>query len=408
MTGAEKRGIAFSGQPIMLRPALPRLVDFSLPDDIAVAPPPSGAPAGTARFLGAWVGYWGESLPHLLVVERLRSDGGVQALYVVGSTPELGTKTWPRLSGKIAAGRLILDSSRAKISYTFEPKGRLLGRFEMNGGGAAVGVFEPIELAELRNPDRVIPNPALGETVRIPHRSAMLPDGSRPIELEGTLYRPPGAEAAPLAIINHGSTGGYRIDPTQTMRHEAEALWLLERGFAVLVPMRRGRGRSEGIFGEELDLRNCAPGLAEAVEDLASAMAYGCALPCVQRRPVLLLGQSRGGFLSTVFAARDAAEVGGVISFAGGWVGRSPFNDGSFNTEILAEAGATARVPQLWIYGERDSHYSAEHIEANRNAFMRVGGAVAVKTFSVPGDGHFVITFPDRWRPSADAYLDGL
>jgi hypothetical protein len=149
----------------------------------------------------------------------------------------------------------------------------------MNGGAFAVGVFEPIGIARLSGPDRLVPRPALGDTVRIPHRSVMLPDGSRPIELEGTLYRPTRGEAAPLAIINHGSTGGYRYDPRLTLHHEAEALWLLERGFAVLVPMRRGRGCSEGVFGEELDLRNCRPGLEEAVEDLASAVAYGRALP---------------------------------------------------------------------------------------------------------------------------------
>ena len=113
----------------------------------------------------------------------------------------------------------------------------------------------------------------------------------------------------------------------------------------------------------------------------------------------------RGGFLS-IFAARDAQSVAGVISFAGGWVGSA--GGGEFNTTMLAEAAAATRVPQLWIYGERDSHYSAEHIEANARAFARAGGSVTVETFSVPGDGHLVMTFPDRWRPSADAYLDGL
>jgi hypothetical protein len=80
MTGAEMRGIPASGQPIVLRPTLPKLADFSLPVDIAVAPPPSDAPASAARFLGAWVGFWGEFLPHLLVIERLSSDGTVHTL----------------------------------------------------------------------------------------------------------------------------------------------------------------------------------------------------------------------------------------------------------------------------------------------------------------------------------------
>src|SRR5262249_32610791 len=146
-------------------------------------------------------------------------------------------------------------------------------------------------------------------------------------------------------------------------------------------------------------------GLEEAVDDLASAITYGQSLPGVADGPVLLVGQSRGGFLSMIYAGRHPEAVAGVVSFAGGWVGQTPFNSGAFNAEVLAEVAATAAAPQLWLYGERDSYYGVEHIRANHAAFVRAGGNATLKIFSLRLDGHFLIGFPDVWRPDAEAYI---
>src|SRR5205807_771704 len=163
-----------------------------------------------------------------------------------------------------------------------------------------------------------------------------------------------GDAAAPLAIINPGSTDGGRVAARQPFRHTAEALWLREHGFAVLVPMRRGRGGSEGSSAEEAATTEFCEGLEDAVEDLASAIAYGLALPFVRHCPVLLVGQSRGGFLSVVYAGRHPHQVAGVVNFAGGWTGEHW--NGAFNTKTMRDAGRGARAPQLWLYGKRDSY----------------------------------------------------
>jgi hypothetical protein len=62
-------------------------------------------------------------------------------------------------------------------------------------------------------------------------------------------------------------------------------------------------GRSKGIngaddYGREHDdsLIDVSAGVAQTVEDLKSAIAYGRKLPGVRPGPVLLAGQSRGGF----------------------------------------------------------------------------------------------------------------
>jgi dienelactone hydrolase len=83
-----------------------------------------------------------------------------------------------------------------------------------------------------------------------------------------------------------------------------------------------GRGRSEGINGEEDfgrdhegSLIDVSAGIAQAVEDLESAVAYGRQLRGVRPGPVVLAGQSRGGFLAMHYAGLKPGEVMGVVNF---------------------------------------------------------------------------------------------
>lgn len=384
----------------------PALRDLALPPRFQIEPPATGIAEGAAKFLGAWGGLWDDVLPHLLVVERIEPGGRVRAIYAVGDAPQWGiARQWIGMSGVATADRLVLDNLNVTISYEFDPNGRLVGTYRTRTGVLSVGVFERMEVGALADLSRPLPCPILGEAVRIPHASVQTPDGERPLELAATLYRPQSTKPAPLAIINHGSTGGT-FSPRQTFRSAAQALWLLERGFTVLVPMRRGRGESEGVFGEETLPFDLEGGLEQAIEDLDSALIYAQALPFVQRGPALLVGQSRGGFLSAVYASLYPEAVAGVINFAGGWTGED--YQGTFNRDTLAEAGRTARVPQLWLYGKQDSLYGEKHIRANHVAFVKSGGKATLELFDVPGDGHFLIGYPDLWRWLADAYLDGL
>ena len=75
-----------------------------------------------------------------------------------------------------------------------------------------------------------------------------------------------------------------------------EAHSLREKGFAVLALMRRGRGRSEGINGEENFARGHDGSVTDFSAEIAerspmsnSAIAYGRKLPSVRQGPVLLV-----------------------------------------------------------------------------------------------------------------------
>lgn len=179
---------------------------------------------------------------------------------------------------------------------------------------------------------------------------------------------------------------------------------------AVLALMRRGRGRSEGINGEENFGRNhdgglidVSAGVAEAVEDLVSAIAYGRTLAGVRSGPVLLAGQSRGGFLAMHYAGLKPDEVMGVVNFVGGW-----FPYGPVTTPYYANAGrgAADKVPQLWLYADNDRLYEEALVREYYQAFTAAGGRARFELLhGIPGDGHLLRLVPGRWRPVADEFL---
>ncbi len=90
------------------------------------------------------------------------------------------------------------------------------------------------------------------------------------------------------------------------------------------------------------------------MEDLRAAIGFGLRQPGVRPRPVLLARQSRGGFLSIIYAGLHPVDVSGVISFVGGWTAN--WCNCAFNIQRLAKAGAGAKAPQLWLHADNDRY----------------------------------------------------
>ena len=107
----------------------------------------------------------------------------------------------------------------------------------------------------------------------------------------------------------------------ETLTYAETARFFVERGWAVLIPMRRGRGASDGEYLERYECESPAlsSGLDRAIEDLDAVMAFVAQQPWVDRNRLLLGGMSRGGFLSIVYASLRPTGAKGVINFAGGW-----------------------------------------------------------------------------------------
>jgi dienelactone hydrolase len=385
-----------------------------LPGKFDMETPGPDVPPEIARFLGAWVGTWHDDR-HILVVERVTPDGHANVVFAQSDSAFYGmNREWWRDKATIVDGVLTMTGFRV-FRYAFDGPDRLyltatIAR-GVASGNVTSGVLVRADMARLASGDRPTDWPWPGERVGIPHLTVRTPDGARPIMLEATFYPPAGPGPAPLAIFTHGSDVGR--NQLRTWSFSTEAHWLRDNGFAVLALMRRGRGRSEGINGEEDfgrahdgSLVDVSAGVEQAVEDLESAIAHGRTLPGIRPGPVLLAGQSRGGFLAMHYAGLKPGEVMGVVNFSGGWY---PY--GPVTTPYYANAGrgAAEKVPQFWLYADNDKLYPEALIREYHQAFTAAGGRVRFELLhDVPGDGHLLRLHPGRWRPIADEFLASL
>ncbi len=395
-------------------PAQPLTVDpetiVPLPKQFDMETPGRDVPPDIARFQGAWIGTWQDDR-HILVVERVSADGHAKVVFARSDSAFYGmNREWWRDEARVVDGVLTMTGFRV-FRYAFDGADRLYMTTTLKSGGVTSGAMVRADAARLAAGERPADWPWPGERVRVPHLTVRTPDGARPISLEGTFYPPVGPAPAPLAIFTHGSDVGR--NQLRSWSFSTEAHWLRDNGFAVLALMRRGRGTSEGINGEEDfgrahdgSLVDVSAGVAQAVEDLESAIAYGRTLPGVRPGPVLLAGQSRGGFLAMHYAGLKPADVMGVVNFSGGWYPYGPVTTPYYGN---AGRGAADKVPQLWLYADNDRLYEEALIREYFKAFTAAGGRARLEVLhGVPLDGHLLRLVPSLWRSTADAFLNSL
>jgi dienelactone hydrolase len=234
------------------------------------------------------------------------------------------------------------------------------------------------------------------------------------------LCRPPGQGAPRLAVINHGKSprAAQRI-AYRPPACEAEAVrWFLERGFAVLLPVRRGYGLSGGAMPEAHP--SCAPtrdyvaGALEAARDIRAAIAYATALPGIRPDGVVVVGQSAGGLGTVALSSLNEPSISALVNMAGGDGGHLNLVRGAVcHPENLVRAaarfGATARTPMLWIYTANDSYFAPPLAESMHRAYVAAGGQARLEQLDAWGtDGHllfFARGGASVWGPLVEAFL---
>jgi dienelactone hydrolase len=382
-----------------------------LPSDLKADPPAADVPASISRFSGAWAhGAWDDVLPHVLVVETLNGTGHAQVVYALGDAAEANVKRgYRRLTGRIVADQLMLELGEG-ASVVYRVAGDSLRGTFVSSRRRYTVTLTRATLAEVMAMPATVPGAVTGTTVRIPMTEGGA--GGQRLTLEATLYRPAGNGPHAVLLFNHGSTGGTVAHAT-TLRPSRQARFFVERGFAVLAPMRRGRGASDGTPAEHEG--TCDPdvlgaGMARAIEDVDAAMAYLRAQPWADPERVLVGGQSRGGILSVAYAAERSGTIRGVINFAGGWTTQRCDESGrGFNQATFAAAGGRTRVPMLWLYAEEDRYYSALWIRRYHEAFAKAGGVATFHLFpAFDGDGHRLVDRVEMWKSAADDFLRRL
>ncbi|HZU91708.1 MAG TPA: alpha/beta fold hydrolase [Stellaceae bacterium] len=371
-----------------------------LPEDLAIAAPGADVPAADAALSGAWGnGAWEGTIPTALIVERIAADGTAQVIYALGNTehPKL-TAEWRRIEGHIADHRLTIhlpdpnSSTDYRVQYRIVAPGLLEGDFTNYDGWREHAFLQRI----------AGPPAAIIATAALPFRpiwqQIWIPEhwAGQTIRLEATLYRTRLPGRQPLVILNHGWASPRSVK--NTLRFQAQSRFFLARGYSVVVPMRKGRGRSGGPLGTGVD---------GAVADLDAVVDAMRAEPWVDPARIIVAGWSRGGLTSVVYAARHPDKVAGVINFSGAW---GPYEE---SLPYLAAAGKIAHVPELWLYDENDSYIPLPEARKAFNAFRANGGAGDFVTFGnisgmppgATGEGHTLFEHVGMWQAAVAAYL---
>ncbi|MDB5800378.1 MAG: hypothetical protein JWL63_1317 [Rhodocyclales bacterium] len=290
------------------------------------------------------------------------------------------------------------------------------------GLGGLDGEYSKLLISWIKNqtplPQRIgAENPAEAhiETVH------MIPAGSRGIfarnTLEMTLFTPLGNGPFPLVIFNHGDVSLEPEDIRRQVRFRDMfmAREFLALGFAVAEPARPGIGRSSGIYSAYPLAYSGSSALDKGelhAREVFAAVEYLRTLPQIDADNIVLSGQSAGGFAVIVVGMTKPSPpwLKAIVDFSGG---RTDSPMGKVSTALLkpmidafGEAGKTTQVPELWIFAENDSRYSADTIRASHVAFTQAGGQAELLLYPPSkGDGHFVYHEPEKWRDGLRQFM---
>lgn len=243
------------------------------------------------------------------------------------------------------------------------------------------------------------------QVVMIPARS-----GNEHVELETTIYRPPGEGPFPLMVMNHGKALGNPRDQGRD-RFIILAREFVRRGYAVVVPMRKGFSRSTGEYVSN-GCNMAAHGLSQA-NDLEGALEYLRTQSWVDPERILVAGQSYGGLAAVAFSIRNFPGVRGIINFAGGLKvhgGDCQWQDSL--VQAFSRFGAQSTSPTLWFYGENDAHFGPKLAERMHQAYVQAGGhAVLVAYGPFKKDAHSMAASRDGvqvWWPQTEQFLRAI
>ncbi len=243
----------------------------------------------------------------------------------------------------------------------------------------------------------------------------------RPVtaEIPLTLFRPAGDGPFPLAVISHGRSGPDQRRDQGRVRYDLVARWLVNKGFAVVVPTRLGYGETFGVADPEHS-GSCAALRADemalaASEQVVAAIDYVRTLPWADTRRWIAVGQSVGGLASLATAWRAPAGLQAVINFSGGAGGRPEVAPAdpcgpAVIEQVLESRAAAARAPTLWFYWDNDRYWGPTWPRRWARAWEKGGGQVRLHQLPAVGrDGHSgLLADIETWMPLAEAWLSAL
>jgi dienelactone hydrolase len=199
-----------------------------------------------------------------------------------------------------------------------------------------------------------------------------------------TTYRPRAWGPFPWIVMSHGTAPTPEANRTIGRYRSLNPIreWV-RRGYAVIVPVRRGYGASGGAkFGDSYgtcsrpDFRRAGEG---AALDLLATIEWARTQSDLDQERWLLVGQSAGGFASIYTASKRPDGLVAVLAFAPGRGGRPDTNPGQPCApepvaRLFASIAPSITVPVLWFYAENDAYIGPVAAKLWFDSFRAAGG----------------------------------
>lgn len=226
------------------------------------------------------------------------------------------------------------------------------------------------------------------------------------LELEATLFKPPGAGPFPVVVLNHGKSPGDAHFQDRA-RYEAQVREFVQRDYLVIIPMRQGFSKSGGSYmasGCNVE----GNGRSQA-QDVLATLQYLKTVPEADLSRVLVAGQSHGGLTTMAFGELAYPGVQGLINFAGGL---RQENCAGWESGLASAMGAFGRkttVPSLWFYGDNDSYWQPWLYREMHQRYTESGARARLVAYGAFGsDAHAM--FSSRaglaiWVPEVERFL---
>jgi dienelactone hydrolase len=234
-------------------------------------------------------------------------------------------------------------------------------------------------------------------------RTDYVSDGRK---LDGFFVAPAGDGPFPGIVFHHGSAG---------LMAEAKIglLELVEMGYAVFAPIRRGHNGNPGPFWENLISEpwgSAAMGpqlvtaLAGECDDTLAALEWIKGQAIVDPERVAMLGSSYGGVMVMLAAGRHA-EFRAGISFAGPSI---TWPDAPALQEVLIDSMRRTKIPLFLIQAWDDVHLTPTYVLGGELAALEKQHETRIyqPLGTERGNGHGVFNKAvDLWSPDVRRFL---
>lgn len=181
------------------------------------------------------------------------------------------------------------------------------------------------------------------------YETVFYPSGK--LKIEAYVYRPEAAGPFPVVIYNHGSRGGHEREE-RPFAYVGEML--ARSGYVVVVPERRGYGKSDGATFEQVVGEDRGPRFVmrvqEETDDALAAVEFAKTLPYADTTRMGVMGWSFGGIIS-VFAASRSEAFRVVVDQAGAAL---TWDHSPAMRKALKEAAGQIRIPLLGMVAKND------------------------------------------------------